>query len=345
MLLPGDNLYKTFPNLYTIRGTPYRDVHAWARSLDRMRALQPEHLVPSHTRPISGVDQITDVLVDYADAIRYVHDQTIRGMNQGLTPDQLAETVRLPPHLAGSPYLREFYGTVPWSVRSVFTGYLGWFDGNPTNLEPLPTGERSARYAALAGGEEALLERAAAAAGEGDHRWVLELTDHLLRLDGESQQARELRIDALVALGERATNPNARHYYLTAAAELRDVWTAGLQLRPTPEVVHDTPMAAIFRSLAVNLDPVKSAEVDQMVGFIFRDIGEAYTVHVRRGVAEISARHPPEAADLVVTVDSDVWQEIAARLHNPAVASATGQLEVEGGLLALREFLALFGPD
>ena len=94
VLLPGDNIYQSFPNLYTIRGTPYRDVNKWVESLDKMRALRPEHLVPSHTMPISGADKIYEILTDYRDAIQYVHDQTIRGMNRGLTPDELVETIR-----------------------------------------------------------------------------------------------------------------------------------------------------------------------------------------------------------------------------------------------------------
>ncbi len=340
-LLPGDNLYKTFPNLYTIRGTPYRDVHGWVQSLDQMRALQPEHLVPSHTRPISGAEEIQRVLTDYRDAIQYVHDQTVRGMNQGLTPDELVETVRLPPHLAASPYLHELYGTVEWSVRSVFDGYLGWFDGNPTRLDPHPPGERARRFAELAGGEAVLLERAVAAAESSDHRWVLELTDHLLLLDPDNATARDLRVAALIALGEASSNPNARHYYMTAAAELRDGWTAGLTLQPTPAVVHDTPLAAIFGAMAVKLDPVASAAIDRQTTFVFPDTGEVYSVHVRRGVAEVQPRRLDEP-DLMVTVDSTVWKEIVAELRSPAAAIATGKLDVDGGVLELRRFLALF---
>ncbi len=340
-LLPGDNLYKTFPNLYTIRGTPYRDVRAWVRSLDQIRYRRAEHLVPSHTRPISGAEEVFQILTDYRDAIQYVHDQTIRGMNLGQTPDQLAVSLRLPPELEASPYLREFYGTVAWSVRSIWSGYLGWFDGNPTALDPLPPQERSARLAELAGGEEALRERAAAAAGADDHRWVLELTDALMQLSPEDERARELRIAALVALGEDQANPNARHYYLTAAAELRGGWRAGLALTPTLEVVHDTPLEAIFASLSVRLDPAKSAGVDRKASFVFPDTGEVYTVHVRRGIAEVQPRRLGEP-ELTVTVESTVWKEIAARLRSPAVVIASGALDVDGGVLAFREFFDLF---
>ncbi len=137
VLLPGDNIYKAFPNLYTIRGTPYRDVSQWVDSLDKMRQRQPQFLVPSHTRPIVGAEQVDATLQVYRDAIQFVHDQTVRYMNKGLTPDQIVERVRLPEHLASHPYLQEFYGKVDWSVRSIFGGYMGWFDGNSSTLLPL----------------------------------------------------------------------------------------------------------------------------------------------------------------------------------------------------------------
>ncbi|CAN0578850.1 unnamed protein product, partial [Laminaria digitata] len=147
VLLPADNFYRAFPNLYTIRGTPYRDVRAWVRSLDAMRALKPKVLVPSHTRPLQGAEVVYNALTDYRDAIQYVHEQTVRGMNLGLTPDALVEQVRLPQHLSKSPYLAEHYGTVAWSVRSIFDGYLGWFDGVAAHLEPLSEKARAQRWA------------------------------------------------------------------------------------------------------------------------------------------------------------------------------------------------------
>ena len=134
-LMPGDNVYKTFPNLYTIRGTSHRDVKGWIDSLDHMKTFNPEFLFPSHTKPIIGKEVIQNVLNTYRDAIQFVHDQTIRLMNQGMYPDEIAEKIKLPESIADSPYLKEFYGTVRWSVKSIFNGYLGWFSGNPAELD------------------------------------------------------------------------------------------------------------------------------------------------------------------------------------------------------------------
>lgn len=219
VLLPGDNFYKSFPNLYAIRGTAYRDVRLWADSLDLMIAEKPAFLVPSHTRPLTGEAMIRENLEAYRDAIRFVHDETLAGINRGLTPDELVETVQLPPNLKANPFLEEYYGTVEWSVRSIFTGYLGWFDGNPTRLHPLSPGERAERMVRLAGGAGALRAEAAAALESGDAQWCAELTDHLIELDPEDDAAMVLRARAWRALGEEEISANGRNYYLTSAQQ------------------------------------------------------------------------------------------------------------------------------
>jgi|GEM_PF-2966677 len=150
-----------FPNLHTLRGTKYRDPVNWFKSIDVLRRFGAEHMVPSHGRPVSGKEMIEDLLRSYRDAIQYVHDQTIRNMNKGLTPDELVEVVsKLPPHLANHPWLGEFYGTVKHSVREIYVGYLGWFEGDPTFLDPLPRADRAARYVEQMGGRDAILTAA-----------------------------------------------------------------------------------------------------------------------------------------------------------------------------------------
>jgi len=341
-LLSGDNIYKTFPNLYTIRGTPYRDVTKWVASLDMMRARKPEFLVPSHTNTVTGRDEIYRVLTDYRDAIQYVHDQTIRLMNDGLTPDELVEQIQLPPHLAGSPYLAEYYGTVAWSVRSIYDGNLGWFDGNPSNLFPLSPLERAKKHAAMAGGTDKLLALAEKALADKEYQWALELTDHLLLLDGINKRVRAARVTALTRLGELEGNPNARHYYLTSAAELGQ----GLQIKrmgKTPkQMVHGFPTESFFRFLAVSLDPVASADVNTKVGFHFPDTKEDISIHVRRGVAEVQIG-PADDLDIKVTVNAAIFKEMSAGMRNKAITLAK-DFKIEGGTFDLIGFFRLFNP-
>ena len=220
VLFAGDNFYKSWPNLYAIRGTGYRDVRAWTATLDAMLAENPAHLVGGHTRPVLGRERVREVLTSYRDAIRSVFEQTIAGMNRGLTPDQLVEVVKVPPELAELDYLRPYYGNPTWAVRSIFSGYLGWFDGNPTSLFPLSPAEEAARVAELAGGAEVLRERAAAALAT-DPQWTAELCDRLLALDPQDADAMELKADALEALARPLLTATGRNYYLTVAMQLR----------------------------------------------------------------------------------------------------------------------------
>lgn len=221
VLFSGDNFYKSWPNLYPVRGAPYRDVDAWARSIDVMLGEGAHHLVPGHTRPISGKARVAEVLTNYRDAIRFVFDKTIDGMNKGLGPDELVGYVQLPEKYRNKDYLRPYYGNPEWAVRAIFTAYLGWFDGNPTNLFPLAPVEEAKRVAALAGGEEALLTQLKQALKAADYQWAAQLSDHLMVLRPEDPEPKRLKADALSALAENLLTATGRNYYLTVAQELR----------------------------------------------------------------------------------------------------------------------------
>ena len=342
-LMCGDNLYKSFPNLYTIRGTPYRDVKQWANSLDKMRYLNADYLVPSHTQPIIGEDTIRKVLTDYADAVRFVHDQTIRYMNLGFSPDEIAEKVILPPHLSRSPYLKEFYGRVDWSVKNIFNGYLGWFDGNPSNLLPLSLYEKAQKMADLAGGEKKLMENAQTALENKSYQWALELTDYLMRLSPDDETVKNIRFECLIELGALQSNANARNYYLSQAIETRSGDIDHEMQRPL-DIVHSVPLQSIFDGLVVHLDPQKCLNYNKKLVFNFTDIEEEWTVWIRNGVAEIQA-FALENPDITVSTKSTIWKEIAAEVRSPIKAIASGDLKVEGGLNEFRIFFGKFVLD
>ncbi|HKB41995.1 MAG TPA: alkyl sulfatase dimerization domain-containing protein [Gemmataceae bacterium] len=342
VLLCGDNFYHSFPNLYTIRGTPYRKVKGWIDSLDRMRDLKPAYLVPSHGQPLAGTERIAAVLTDYRDAIQYVHDQTLRGLNRGLTPDELVESIKLPPHLARAPYLQEYYGKVSWCVRSIYNGHLGWFDGDATELLPLPPRDRAERMAALAGGEENLLRHAEEAVEKKDHQWALELTGHLLRLNAKNEKARVVRVRALSALGASQGNAPAHNYYLTQAWELREGKAARSPVRLSRDAAHALSLGVLFESLAARLDPAASKDVVRSASFRFSDTEETFTVHVRRGVAEVRARLDA-GPELEVSADSKVWKEVLTGVCKLDDAFTNGKVKLlRGERRALDEFMDLF---
>ena len=340
-VLTGDNIYQTFPNLYTIRGTYYRDVKQWANSLDTIRELGAEHLVPSHTRPVHGADKVAQLLTDYSDAINFVHDQTLRYMNLGLTPDQIVEKVHLPEHLASNPWLQEFYGKVSWSVRSVFDGYLGWFSGNPSELQPLAEEEEARRMAELAGGRDALLDKARQALANQDAQWALDLSDHLMLLKPDDNVVKTLRADALRQLGEKEANPNARNYYFTVAREVADGLNPAFRTQMSEDFLATLPIENFLQAMPALLKAEDTLDENVALGYAFRDSNKQFTLRIRRGVAKV---HTGIDDDVVATLDTTeaTWKAIAAGIQNPATALAGEALDIDGSTLSAMKVLGYF---
>ncbi len=338
-LMPGDNIYKTFPNLYTIRGTTHRDVMGWVNSLDKMLSLNPEYIFPSHTKPIIGND-ISSTLTLYRDAIQFVHDQTVRLMNEGYYPDQIIEMIELPNSIQESPFLSEFYGTVRWSVKSIFNGYLGWFNGNPTELDPLPRKKEAQMLAELVGGEEKLLFALKNAVNSNEMQWALELSDKLLALEYKSQEVKSLRYQALTYIGLRSSNPNKRNYFLTSALELNSGFDTFPIAERTEEGVREISIDTIFNILSVRLDPDKVFNKNLIVCFKFSS-GLSKTILLRNQVAAISNNYSG-ICDISVTTSELNLKLTLSGLLNPVLAIASGDIEIDGSSTEFLKFLSYF---
>lgn len=220
VLCCGDNYYESWPNLYAIRGGQYRDVYSWVQALENMLKLDAEYLLPGHTRAVVGKDVVKETLTNYHDAIEYVLVETLKGMEQGMTTDQLAETVVLPEKWAKLPYLQEYYGTVAWTVRSIYGGYLGWFDGNPTNLGAMKIKDKAEHTIRMMGGADAVLAEIRRGLAEEDEQWAVELCDVLINAGQLKEDAVTCKAAGLLTLGRMQTSANARHYYIATANQL-----------------------------------------------------------------------------------------------------------------------------
>ena len=339
-LMPGDNIYKTFPNLYTIRGTTHRDVIGWINSIDHMQSFEPEFLFPSHTKPVVGKDKIKQVLMVYRDAIQYIHDQTIRLMNQGYYPDQIVEMVELPEDISNSPYLYEFYGTVRWSVKSIFNGYLGWFNGNPSELDPLSREEKAKRISNLAGGNDNLLSQLKAAVKDEDMQWALELSDYLIALDFFNDEVKNLRQQALIYEGSRSSNPNKRNYFLTSALELQKGFN-GFPISVTnEELLDEISIDTFFSVLSVRFNPKKHNDNIFRVCFNFSS-GVIKNITLRNSVAVIS-NSKETGCNIIIQTKEAEFKKILMGISNPITSIASGNIIVEGGHTAFLEFLTKF---
>ena len=222
ILFSGDNFYRSFPNLYAIRGTEYRDFDTWANTMDLLLSFKPEVLAPGHTKAVFGFENITAVLGDYRDAIRHVVNETRNGMDAGLTIDDLAHSVKLPENLANKPHLREYYGRVDFAVRAYFVGTMGWFDGNPTSLSSLSPRDEAERFIKLAGGPDKVKNEVDTARSTGDYQWALQLIDRLICSTEDTNDLDKLKAKILRQHAVSQINCPTRHYYIQCAKELEN---------------------------------------------------------------------------------------------------------------------------
>jgi alkyl sulfatase BDS1-like metallo-beta-lactamase superfamily hydrolase len=276
----------TFPNIYTLRGVVYRDPMQWVRSLDRLREFPADFMVLQHGPPVSGKAEVAEVLRNYRDAIQFVRDQTIRFMNQGLAPDEIADIVKLPPHLANfHPWLTEFYGTVRHSIPNIYQGNVGWFEGDPVTLQPTPRVEYARRLIGLMGGRDKVLAEARKSFAAGDPQFAAELATYLIRVDNDDKDARLVKAASFRKLGYATLNANWHGFYLTLANALDGSLVMG---RGRGGLNTGLPTASLMETLAPRLKAERTLDLEESYGLQFTDTGEAFTVQIRRGVVVVS---------------------------------------------------------
>ena len=341
----------TLPNIHTLRGTKFRDPVQWVASLDKLREFHADFMVPLHGRPVSGADKVEEVLRMTRDGIAYIHDQTVRWMNKGLTPDELVEKVKLPPHLAGyTPYLREYYGTVKHSVRQIYNGYLGWFQGDPVDLDPTPPKEKAARLIALMGGRDKVLLAAGEAYLKGDYQWAAELSGYAIRVDNEDKLARDIKARSFRKLGYASMNINWRNWYLMSAMELegkldaeniRDRAVALRAVLLSPDMVRNFTPQIFLQNWITRVDPEKAGDVELTLGFDFPDVNEQWALEIRRGVVQLH-QGIPAGTTLKLTMDKRFMETLLTGEGGLLKGALLGDVKVDGNLLDIKTFLACF---
>jgi alkyl sulfatase BDS1-like metallo-beta-lactamase superfamily hydrolase len=211
VICTGDNYYGCWPNLYAIRGTQYRDIAAWVDTLEEILSYDADALLPGHTKPLIGKALIQDQVGTFKDAIAYVLHTTLDCMNRGMSMSETVEAVKLPEEYAKKDYLGEYYGTVEWSVKSIYSGYFGWFDGNAVNLMPVSDREYQAALLELIP-QEALNAKIDQAMAEENYQLALQLAD----LAGNTEKKKQ----AMLLRAGQMTSANARHYLIASAKAL-----------------------------------------------------------------------------------------------------------------------------
>ncbi len=214
ILISGDNYYASFPNLSTPLLEP-RPVRDWIESLEKYIELEPRYLLPGHTEPLEGKDRIREHLENYRDAVKYVHDETVRCINEGKSVDRAVQEIELPERLSRLPYLQEYYGQVGWSVRGIYRGYTGWYKGGGTGLNPLPDKYRARELVNIAGADN-VLRRAIELQEDHEHQLCAELCDVVLDANPEDRLAHRIKAQSMYYLAYSSRNLNSFLCYRSA---------------------------------------------------------------------------------------------------------------------------------
>jgi alkyl sulfatase BDS1-like metallo-beta-lactamase superfamily hydrolase len=294
-------------NVFAIRGEEYRDPRVLLAGFDHLLSLGADHLVCTHGPPISGAERIATELTRSRDAIQFMWDQTVRGVNKGLTHGELIEFVQLPESYGDSYFQTQHYGLVEHHTRQIHTGLRGWFDGDESTLFPLPTAERAARLVAGFGGPDAVRDQADAALRDDELRWALELSTWLTRRRDAEQVDRDRLAEVLRTIARRTTSANVRNWCLTRARHLDGTLsTDRFRLhRMASDHAATAATTDLVHPLRVTLDPARCAGRERHVAVEFPD-GTA-GLHVRHGVAVPT---DGAGADAVLTISRSAWADL-----------------------------------
>ncbi len=332
----------TMHNVLTFRGALVRDALAWAKRINDaidLFADKSQVVMASHNWPTWGTENVRKYLEHQRDAYRYVHDQTLRLANNGLTMHEIAEQIGEPGFMREDFSVRGYYGTMNHNAKATYQRYFGWWDGVPANLNPHPPVAQAERYVKLAGGAQRMLDNAAQAYADGDYRWVATVMNHLVFAQPDHETARAYLAGAYEQLGYQAESGMWRNYYLTAAHELREGFDSSRKINlANRDFVNALPTSEYFDALAVRVNPEKT-DGDSSVNFIFSDTGEKFGVRIADGVAIHSQDALFDEAGTTVTLARSDLDAIMLGDATFQGKIMSGAIDIDGNPLKLIGFL------
>jgi alkyl sulfatase BDS1-like metallo-beta-lactamase superfamily hydrolase len=334
---------QTLHNLYTLRGAKVRDGLKWAAYLDASLewAAGAQVLFNQHHWPVWGEARIRESIERQRDAYKFIHDQSVRLMNAGLTAPEIAESLVLPKALSDHLAVRGYYGTVRHNAKAVYQHYLGWFDAHPSNLDPLPPVEAARRYVDLAGGAAALRERARAAHLAGEFRWAAELLKHAVYADPSDRESAALLADALEQMGYLAESATWRNVYLSGAHELRHgPPSEGVTLAAFTAMLAHAPTERFLERMAASIDGVAAADDRLRINLVLSDRGESHVLSLSDGVLHHRRAPPAADADATLAVSKDFFLRMMTGQAGAGDLLLSDEVDIEGDRIALARFLS-----
>ena len=276
------------------------------------------------------------------DLYKFAHDQTLRLMNHGLTAAEIAETIRLPASLEGAWHGRGYYGHIRHNVKAIYQKYLGWYDANPVNLDPLPPVESGKKYVEYMGGADAILERARKDFARGEFRFVAQAVSHLVFADPDNQAARALLADAFEQLGYASESSTWRNAYLFGAQELRNGMPKAPARPPMPrETLAALRTEQLWDVLGVRLNGPKAEGKRIVLNWQFTDTGESFVLNLENSALTYAAGAQASDADASFTLPRGVLDEVIAKLTTFPEAVGSGKIKVSGNPMRLGELMML----
>jgi alkyl sulfatase BDS1-like metallo-beta-lactamase superfamily hydrolase len=301
----AENATHNLHNILTLRGAVVRDARVWSRYLNEAIALfasQADVAFASHHWPTWGRERIVAFLSRQRDLYAYLHDQTLRLLNQGYTGAEIAEMIQLPPALQGAWHVRGYYGSVSHNVKAIYQRYLGWFDGNPAHLWEHPPEESARRYVECMGGVDAVIGKARGYADAGDLRFAVQLLNHAVFADPGCSEAKSLLADVYQRLGFGAECGTWRNFYLTGAQELRHGTGGGAVPVSAAGMAGALTIEQLFDSIAIRINGPKAASQDLTIDWDFTDAGRRYRMTLSNGALIHWPDPAPGQVDLTLTL-------------------------------------------
>ena len=340
----AENLAQTMHNLLPVRGAKVRDALRWSEYMDQAleQTAGTEVYFGQHNWPIWGNAHIQDFIKAHRDVYKYTHDQTVRLINAGYTRNEIADKIKLPKSLEDHFGARGYYGDLRHNVRAVYQFYLGAYDGNPANLNPLPPQEAAKHYLEILGGADKAVAAAQTAYDKGDYRWAAELLNHAVFGDPSSKAAKELLAKTYDQMGYMSEAATWRNSYLTAAAELRNGPPAkGVSRAGFVEMLMQTPVERFLEAMAAGLDGPAADGKNLKVNLVLSDINESYVLWIENAVLHYKKAAPATDANATLTLTKSIFIKMMAGTAGVKDTLLSDDLKIDGSKIDLARFFGL----
>jgi len=331
----------TMHNILTPRGAQVRDANAWARYINEAIDLYGDKIdvvFGQHNWPKWGNERAVTFLKEQRDLYKFIHDQTVRLMNQGYTPSEIAESIRLPASLAGKWHAQSYYGTLSFNTRAVYQRYMGFYDGNPANLNPLPTVESAKKYISYMGGPRAVIDMARKDYEKGEYRWVVQVMNQVVFSDPDNREARELEADAMEQLAYQSESGVWRSCYLLGASELRNgigmVMSRGTLSKDS---LKSLTLPVYFDLMAVRLNSEKAEGKKLVINWNFTDTGEKFILNLENSALTYVSGKLSSNADATLSLKRTTLNSVMAGDTTFLKEIAGGSIKLDGNPLKLAE--------